>query len=100
MRRRPSSLQLLLAANVAALGALAAVELSAPAGAQASRPRSTYTAASGRINGTETHAVYVVDETTQEVIAVQWDPQTKQMRGLGFRSLAVDAADISRPRSN
>ncbi|MEY2715267.1 MAG: hypothetical protein RIT24_1610, partial [Planctomycetota bacterium] len=38
MRRRPSTIQLLLAANVAALGALAVVELSAPATAQGVRP--------------------------------------------------------------
>jgi hypothetical protein len=44
--------------------------------------------------------VYVIDETTQEVIAVQWDPQSKQLKGLGFRNLAVDANDVGRPRSN
>ena len=93
-------MRILLAANIAALGALAVVELSAPALAQAVRARSTYTAAAGRIAGPETHVVYVVDETTQEVLAVQWDPQVKQLKGLGFRSLAVDAADVGRPRSN
>lgn len=100
MARRNGNLRLLIAANIAALGALAAVELSAPAGAQAVRARSTYTAAAGRIAGTDTHAVYIVDETTQEAIAVQWDPQTKQLRGLGFRNMTVDAAEINRPRSN
>ena len=98
--KRPSRTAGLIAANVVALGALAVVELSAPAHAQAARPRSTYTAAAGRVAGTETHAVYVIDETTQEVIAVQWDPQSKQLKGLGFRNLAVDANDVGRPRSN
>jgi hypothetical protein len=95
-----STSRILIAANVAALAMLAFVELSAPAGAQASRVRSTYTAAAGRVPGTETHAVYVVDETTQEVVAIQWDPQAKQVRGLGFRNFAVDAATLSQPRSN
>ncbi|MEY3026000.1 MAG: hypothetical protein RL136_1271 [Planctomycetota bacterium] len=97
---RPNRTRILLAANAIALAALAVVELSGPAQAQFSRPRSTYTAASGRVNGSETHAVYIVDETTQEVIAVQWDPQSKQLRGLGYRNLSVDAADLARPRSN
>ena len=100
MRRRPSTMQLLLAANVAALGALAVVELSAPASAQAARPRSTYSAVAGTIPGTDNQAIYVVDETTQEVAAVQWDSQSRQLKGLGFRNLANDSADVSRPRSN
>jgi hypothetical protein len=100
MRRRPSTIQLLLAANVAALGALAVVELSAPATAQGVRPRSTYTAVAGSILGTDNQAIYIVDETTQEVAAVQWDTQTRQLKGLGFRNLSSDSADVSRPRSN
>lgn len=100
MRRRPSTIQLLLAANVAALGALAVVELSAPATAQGVRPRSTYTAVAGSILGTDNQAIYIVDETTQEVAAVQWDTQTRQLKGLGFRNLSSDSADVARPRSN
>jgi len=97
--KRFGALHMLVAANIAALGFLAFVKLSGPAEAQA-RIRSTYTAASGRIEGTEVHALYIVDETTQEVVAVQWDPQKKQMRGLGYRSLQADAADTTRPRAN
>ena len=52
-RSRFGSMHLLVAANVVALGFLAVVELSAAARAQ-QRPRGTYTAASGRIEGTGT----------------------------------------------
>jgi ATP-dependent phosphoenolpyruvate carboxykinase len=90
---------LLIAANVAALGFLALVELSASARAQG-RPRATYTAATGRVDGFQPHALFIVDETSQEVIAVQWDPQAKQIKGLGYRSLANDTGEILRPRSN
>jgi hypothetical protein len=100
MARRPDTIRILIAANVAALGALALVELSAPARAQSNRPRSSYTAASGRVANSEVAALFVVDETTQEVLAVQWDPQAKQLKGLGFRNLAADGAELSRPRSN
>ncbi|MFM7259655.1 MAG: hypothetical protein ACKO3W_03540 [bacterium] len=100
MQKRLRPLPILVAANIAALGLLAVVELSGSAVAQAFRARGTYSAASGRIPGTETHAVYVVDETTQEVIAVQWDPRSRQLVGLGYRSMAADGADSARPRSN
>jgi hypothetical protein len=100
MRTPLTTGQCLIAANVAALGLLAIVELSAPATAQVGRARSTYTAASGRIPGTETHVVYIVDETTQELIAVQWDPRSKQIQGYGYRNLPADAVDAVRPRSN
>ena len=73
MKHKPNSMQILVAVNCAALCLLAFVELTPPAGAQAGRTRGTYTAATGRIPGTETFALYVVDETTQELIAVQWD---------------------------
>jgi hypothetical protein len=97
--RRFGAMHALVAANIVALGFLALVKLSGPAEAQA-RIRSTYAAASGRIEGTEVHALYIVDETTQEVVAVQWDPQKKQLRGLGYRNLQADAADTARPRAN
>lgn len=100
MRRRATPIRLLIAANIAALGALAAVELSSSATAQGARPRSTYTATAGNISGTDNQVVYLVDETTQEVVAVQWDTQSRQLKGLGFRNLSADAADVSRPRSN
>ncbi len=100
MRRRFGTYGFLAALNVAALALLAAVELSAPAAAQVGRPRGTYVAAEGRINGTETHALYIVDESTQETIAVQWDPRSKQLVGLGYRNLAADAVEIVRPRTN
>ena len=92
-------MQFLVAANVAALGLLATVELSAAARAQ-QRPRGTYTAASGRIEGTETHALSVIYESTQELISLQWDPRTKQVKGLGYRNMGGDAGDVARPRSN
>ena len=100
MPRATTPTKILIGSNIAALAALAIVELSGTAWAQAMRPRGTYTAVSGRIQGTETHALYVMDESTQEVIAVQWDPRTKQIQGLGYRSLTTDAADLFRPRSN
>lgn len=98
-RTRPSATTLLVVANVVALGFLATIELSAAARAQI-RPRGTYSAATGRIEGTETNALYIVDESTQELIAVQWDPRTKQMKGLGYRNMVTDTGDLLRPRAN
>lgn len=99
--RRPSNqTTLLVGANILALGFLAFVKLSAPADAQAARARGTYAAVAGRIPGTENHALYIVDEASQEAIAVQWDERSKQIVGLGYRSIAADQNAILRPRSN
>ncbi|MEY3022737.1 MAG: hypothetical protein RIS86_1935 [Planctomycetota bacterium] len=91
------TIRLLLAANAGAIALFGLVRLASPADAQAGRPRSTYTAAAGRIPGTETNALYIVDEATQELVVVQWNPNSKQLQGLGYRSLASDAGAILRP---
>jgi hypothetical protein len=100
MPKKPTATQILIAANIVALGALAVVKLSPYASAQGFRLRSTYSAASGRIPGTETHAVYIVDESTQELLSLQWDPRSKQLQMLGYRNLMGDAAEALRPRGN
>jgi len=91
------TIRMLVALNALAIGLFGIVRLADTADAQAGRPRSTYTAAAGRIAGTETNVVYIVDEATQELVAVQWNPNTKQLQGLGYRSLASDAGAILRP---
>jgi hypothetical protein len=94
------TIRMLLVANALALGLFGVVKLGMRADAQSGRARSTYTAAAGRIPGTETNALYVVDEVTQELVVVQWNPNTKQLQGLGYRSLAADAGSILRPSGN
>ncbi len=88
----------LLALNAAALAALALVSF-APGSATAqntpaARARGDYTMVSAKITGALESAVYVIDASNSEMIAVKWDSGRKAISGLGFRDLA---ADIKKP---
>jgi len=56
------------------------------------RPRGDYNMVAGGVNGSETGAVYIVDGTTQEMIAITYNASAKEMIGIGYRNLAADAA--------
>jgi hypothetical protein len=89
----------LIAMNAAALGFLAWVELSPDSFAQ-TRPRGTYVATAVHQKGSDTDLVWIVNETTQELVAIRWNDATRAVEGFGYRNLGTDAADLSRPRSN
>ncbi|MBX3359179.1 MAG: hypothetical protein KF745_12220 [Phycisphaeraceae bacterium] len=85
----------LIAANVLLLAGLVAVTL---AGASqpspqpgAGRARGEYTLVSGRMLGMSVHAVYILDASNQEMVALAWDRTTKRLGGIGYRDLAQDA---------
>ena len=88
----------LLALNAALLGLLSIVTLSPSVKAQI-RGRGTYTMVAGRANGTESSAVYIVDAANQELMIIAYDRNTKLLDGIGYRNLAVDAAELLRGRS-
>ena len=46
---------------------------------------------SGRIIGGNANAVYIVDSSNQEMIAVRWNESSKSLDGLGYRDLSADA---------
>lgn len=97
---RPSrGLTALITLNVAALGFLAWVELSPDSFAQ-TRARGTYVATSIRQKGSDADLVWILNETTQELVAIRWDDAKRVVEGFGYRNLGTDAADLSRPRSN
>ena len=79
----------LLALNGLLLAVLAFVALAPPVEAQ-SRPRGEYTMVAGRANGAPSGVVYIVNSSTQELIAITWDPNQKQIQGIGYRSLVRD----------
>ncbi|MDY7109404.1 MAG: hypothetical protein SYC29_12280 [Planctomycetota bacterium] len=90
----------LLALNAALLAVLGAVTFGPSAGAQA-RTRGDYTMAAGRANGAQSGVVYIVDTVNQELIAVTFDPNNKQVDGIGYRSLTADISSLTsgtRPR--
>lgn len=81
-----------IAVIVIALGVLIA-QRSTPvaiAQAQANRPRGEYTLISGRLNNGGPHAIYILDSSNNELIALRWDPSRQTLAGIGYRNLAND----------
>ena len=62
-----------------------------PAGPSAGGPlraRGDYTVVVGRAAGTS--ALYILDGSNQEMIALRWDNTKQSLMGIGYRSLATD----------
>jgi hypothetical protein len=82
----------LIALNAGLLVVLAAVSLAPQAQAQrGARARGEYTMVSGRVTGGSNNAVYIVDSSNQEMIALIWNNSRKSLEGLGYRDFAADA---------
>lgn len=83
----------LIALNLFLVGVLALVVVSPPLIAQggAGRARGQYTLVGGRIQGGNSNAIYIVDATNQEMIAVRWDESRKDIAAIGYRDLGLDA---------
>lgn len=92
----------LLALNAVLLAALGFVAFAPGAAGQSSasrRPRGEYTMVGGLVQGFSESAIYVIDSTNQELIALRWDRSAKSLKGIGFRDLAADARrNDGRPR--
>lgn len=86
------ALNLALAAGLTALTLAPSPQASAQPGAQpAARPRGDYAMVSGKSSGIGNYnAVFIVDSTNQELVALKWDNSRTQFDGLGFRSLNAD----------
>jgi hypothetical protein len=93
--RRTSQLRALIFLNAALLIVLGAVTFGSMAKAQA-RGRGEYTMVSGGVPGADSAAVYIVDVNNQEMVIMTYSPQNKTLEGVGYRNLAVDAANASR----
>jgi hypothetical protein len=96
----------LIGLNLALLGALGVVTLvgvSSHAGAQPAttppaRSRGEYTMVSGRIQGSTTAGVYIIDAANQEIVALGWDRATNRFEPIGHRSLTDDSKYLAKPR--
>jgi hypothetical protein len=91
----PRDLRPLLALNAALLVVLAAVTFGSSADAQ-QRGRGDYTMVAGGVNGSQSSAVYIVDERNQELVAVTFDTSKRTLQGITYRNLAADAGVITR----
>ena len=82
----------LVVLNGVLIAVLGAVVLAPSSLAQrGSRARGEYTMVSGRIIGGNANAVYIVDSSNQEMIAVRWNESSKSLDGLGYRDISADA---------
>jgi len=88
----------LIALNGALLLVLAAVTLAPNADAQLRR-RGAYAMVAGGVGGSDADAVWIVDTTNQELIALTYEPNQKELIGIGYRSLAKDAGVMTRTPS-
>lgn len=80
---------------IAVLLAVLMVQRTAPvAVAQAlpNRARGEYTLVSGRLQNGGAHAIYVLDSSNHELIALRWDQSRQVLAGFGYRNLAGDAS--------
>ena len=83
----------LLAVNAGLLVILGVATL-APAQPGANRARGDYAIVGGDFQGGGgANAVYILDSSNQELIAVSWDRTRKSLTGIGFRSLDRDAQE-------
>jgi len=76
---------------------LLVVSLLPPTGYAAPQPdraRGNYTMVSGRVQGNNTHALYIVDASNQELVAVRWDIGRNGLVPIGYRSLAADNKSV------
>ncbi|TVQ64961.1 MAG: hypothetical protein EA379_00540 [Phycisphaerales bacterium] len=80
----------LVAINLVLLCVLALVTIAPGASAQRDRVRGDYTMVSGRIQGSVESAIYIVDATNLELVAVRWDRSRRNLAPVGFRSLSTD----------
>jgi hypothetical protein len=87
--------------NVMLLCILAVVTLGADESAQASVSdggRGEYVAVSGTIAGSKTPIIWIVNQASQELVAIQFDAQRDQLIGFGYRNLNNDSVTVRRTR--
>ena len=84
----------LIAINAGLLAALAVATFVPLASGQPGvvRARGVYTMISGRTVSGGADAVYIVDSSNQEMVALRWDQGKQSLVGLGYRNFAGDGA--------
>ena len=96
-----SSMAGLVLLNVMLLCVLAFVTLGTDESAHANASgagRGEYVAVSGTIAGSKTPIIWIVDQASQELLAVQFDAQRDQLVGFGYRNLDNDSVAVRRTR--
>ncbi|MEO1534168.1 MAG: hypothetical protein AAFS11_01215 [Planctomycetota bacterium] len=83
----------LIAVN-AGLAAVIGITALAPAQPDANRARGDYAIVGGEfLGGGGENAIYILDATNQDLIAVRWDRTRRALQGIGYRDLSMDAQE-------
>ena len=80
----------LIVLNAALLLVLAAITFSSDLFAQ-SVSRGEYICVSGNIQGSNIPVTWILNQSTQELVAMSYDKQKRQFTGLGYRNITTDA---------
>ncbi len=85
----------LVVLNAVLLAALAILIIAPKAKAQLDtdapqRARGDYTIVGGETSSGNSNALYILDTSNRELIAVRWDQSNKRLDGLGYRDLSRD----------
>ncbi len=92
---KTTSKQGLIALNIALLAVLAAVSLVPTVGAQVSS-NDKYVAVAGTLSGLSSGVVFIASENNRAVLATTWDHNKKKIVIMAARSIANDAASITK----
>lgn len=55
------------------------------------RLRGEYTMVAGRTTSSGKDAIYILDATSREMVAIRWENSRKAFVGIGYRSLEADS---------
>ena len=98
---RRSRILVLTILNCALLVAIIALPFTSKAVGQEARTmrsHATYSMAGGNVGGFATGAIYIVDETHDEMISLMWNDKSKVLTSIGYRNLAADSGASMRPQ--
>ena len=99
MKKSPIILLVILNLGLVALLYAVTFRPTAEAGADsANQKRGKYMAVSGHIQGMKAPVIWIIDQSTQELVSIHFDYQAKQFRNFGFRDLTRDAQSIRQNR--
>ncbi|MBC7771981.1 MAG: hypothetical protein H7210_05765 [Pyrinomonadaceae bacterium] len=90
-RLSPRRLAAINATLLCALVVLCLAPIPGQAAPQPERARGNYTMVSGRVQGSNTHGLYLLDAANQELVALRWEIGRNGLVTIGYRSLTADA---------
>ena len=88
----------LIVLNAVLLAALGAVTLGPGAKAQTARSRGQYLMVGGRYVLNQAGVAYILDQSNQELISLSWNEGSRNLFGVGYRSLPKDVEQVQKSR--